>query len=165
VGEAGTATVQSDDFPGGFGDTAFLVDVRAARQDGFDRIVLEFEGTEAPSHRVTYVDPPIVQDASGHEVDVAGNVFLELRFEPASRVDLTEEGVVEHYDGPDTVEVPVGHVALEVVLTGDFESNMAWVVGLDREVPFAVEFFEDPLRLVVDIVDQYLGPATGGGGS
>jgi hypothetical protein len=152
VGEASTDTKQSDDFPGGFGDTAFLVDLRASRQAGFDRIVLELDGDEPPSYRVSYVEPPIREDASGYEVEIDGVAFLELRLEPASRVDLSGPELREVYDGPDEVPVANGQVAREVVLTGDFESNMAWVVGLDRQAPFAVAFFEDPLRLVVDIL-------------
>jgi hypothetical protein len=45
-----------------------------------------------------------------------------------------------------------GLVVTEAVRTGDFEANMASVVGLDQRSPLAVTFLEDPLRLVVDIV-------------
>lgn len=153
VGDPGVDEVASEDFPGGFGDTAFLTDLRASPQEaGFDRVVLEFEGDAVPSYRVTYVDPPIVEDASGHEVEIAGTAFLELRLEPAAGVDLTDEGAEETYTGPDRISVDGAHVVTEVVRIGDFEANLAWVVGLDQQVPFGVEFLEDPLRLVVDLV-------------
>ncbi len=41
----------------------------------------------------------------------------------------------------------------EVVRVGDFEANLAWVVGVERPAPFAVAVFHDPLRLMVDILD------------
>lgn len=151
VGVFGTDEVASDDFPGGSGDTAFLTDVRVGAHDGFDRIVLELDGEEPPSYRVALVDPPILEDGSGREIDVAGEAFLELRLEPASRVDLAEEEPDVIYEGPDRVDGDVAATVTEVVLAGDFEANLAWVAGLTSEQPFAVTMLEDPLRLVVDV--------------
>jgi hypothetical protein len=102
---------------------------------------------------VTYVDPPIVEDGSGNAVEIEGGAFLELRLTPATGVDLTGPEIEETYDGPTELRVD-GNVVIEVVRIGDFEQNMAWVVGLDERRPFAVAFFADPLRLVVDIFDR-----------
>ena len=41
--------------------------VRAARQDGFDRVVFEFEAA-VPGYSVRYVDRPITEDGSGNPV-------------------------------------------------------------------------------------------------
>lgn len=150
VGEPRTRQVESDDFPGGGGARrASLVDVRVGAHDGFDRVVLEFDGQDVPSYRVGYVDPPVRQDGSGNEVDVAGDAFLELRVTPAS--GRTAQGEVT-YEGPRRVPAGDAAVVTEVVRTGDFEANLAWVAGVDRRRPFAVAFLTDPLRLVVDVV-------------
>jgi hypothetical protein len=153
VGSPGTGEVSSPDFPGGFGDTAFLTDVRVAARDGFDRIVFQLDGDEPPSYRVAYADGPVREAGSGREVDVAGSHALEVILEPASRVDLTGEELVEIYEGPDRLGVPGAARVTEVVLAGDFEANMSWAIGVDGEVPFGVTMLRDPLRLVVDVVD------------
>jgi hypothetical protein len=152
VGEPQEDEVASPGFPTGVGEIAYLLDVRSAAHDGFDRVVLEFDGPDEPSWRVTSVDAPIVEDASGDPVEVEGVAFLELRLTPASGVDLTGPELDVVYDGPDRVGVH-GNVVTEVVRVGDFEANLAWVVGLTRPAPFAVAFFDDPLRLVVDVFE------------
>lgn len=60
-----------------------LTDVRVGRHDGFDRVAFEFRGA-LPGYRVVYVQPPILQDASGLPVTIAGSAFVQLRFTPAS---------------------------------------------------------------------------------
>jgi hypothetical protein len=57
------------------------------------------------------------------------------------------------YLGPTRIPVHEGNVATEVVRIGDFEANLAWVVGLERPSPFAATVLRDPLRLVVDVLD------------
>lgn len=152
VGEPRTKEVRSDDFPGGGGaKRARLVDVRVGAHEGFDRIVLEFKGQDVPSYRIGYVDPPVRQDGSGNKVDVAGNAFLELRTTPASGRTAHGERT---YEGPRRVPGGSASVVTEVVRTGDFEANLAWVAGVDRRRPFAFAFLEDPLRLVVDVVAE-----------
>lgn len=150
LGEFGTETVATDDFPSGGGEVALLTAVRVGGHEGFDRVVLEFDGGDVPAYRVSYVDPPIVEDGSGHEVAVAGGAFLELRLTPASGVDLSGEDYEVVYEGPDRVTGATSTVT-EVVRTGDFEANLAWVVGLEHRAPFAVTVLAEPLRLVVDV--------------
>lgn len=158
VGEADAGPVQAGGFPDPEGPTGYLTDVRSARQDGFDRIVLEFTGDAVPSHRVSYVEPPVRQDGSGQVVGIEGDAFLQLRLTPAAGVDLSGEQPRETYPGPDRVSPPRGEVVEEVVRTGDFEANLAWTAGLTRRLPFAVAAFTDPARLVVDVAHEPAGP-------
>lgn len=151
VGAFGTEEVEGGDFPSMTGETVYLTDVRVGAHEGFDRVVLEFEGTSPPSHRIGYIEEPIVQDGSGNPVEVEGSAFLELRMTPASGVDLSGVEYEPIYEGPERVEAPGTGVVTEVVRTGDFEANLAWVVGLEEEAPFAAEWLTDPLRLVVDV--------------
>ena len=62
---------------------ALLTDVRLGRHEGYDRIVFEFLPGGRPGYRVRFVRPPIVEDASGNEVEVDGEAFLSIRLEPA----------------------------------------------------------------------------------
>ncbi|MGY2003713.1 AMIN-like domain-containing (lipo)protein [Blastococcus sp. SYSU DS1024] len=153
VGNPGTDTVETGDFPGG-GTPAYLTDVRAAGHEDFDRFVLEFEGEEVPSYRVGYVEPPITEDGSGRQVGVAGSAFLEVRVSPASGVDLSGDEPRETYPGRDQITAPGGQVIAEAVKTGDFEAMLTWTIGLEERVPFGVTTFSDPARLVVDVLHQ-----------
>lgn len=149
-GPFGSETVASPGFPLAGGAYATLTDVRVASHPGFDRVVLEFDGAEAPGYQVGYVPPPILQDGSGEEIAVAGEAFLEVRMHPASGYDATAEEWTPTYTGPDRV---TGDTALvtEVVRTGDFEAMLAWTIGLRTDAPFAVDWLADPVRLVIDI--------------
>jgi hypothetical protein len=151
VGSTQTGTVESDDFPSGSGTTAFLTDVRVGVQEGFDRVVFEFDGDDRPSYRIGYVQPPVAESGTGDEVEVAGEAFLEIILEPASGVDLSGAEPRETYDGPRRLSSDRTEVVREVVRAGDFEANLRWVIGVEREVPFAAAFLTDPLRLVIDI--------------
>src|SRR5438309_5578293 len=51
--------------------TALLTAVRVARQEGFDRVVFEFENA-LPGYRVQYTKKPLHEDASGRELAVEG---------------------------------------------------------------------------------------------
>lgn len=154
IGDASTETRWSDDFPTAGTEVALLTDVRAARHDGFERIVFEFDGDAAPSYRVGYVEPPVRQAGSGNVVEVAGSAYLEVQLQPASGVDLSGPEYRETYLGPDRVELSAQGPARELVLTGDYEATMGWVLGTEGRAPFAMAFLQDPLRLVVDVLDQ-----------
>jgi hypothetical protein len=158
MGEASLDPKASDDFPAD-GPTAELVDVRVARQDGFDRFVLEFEADEAPSWQVDWEETPIRADPSGIELEVDGRAFLAVSVHPATAVDLTGSEPEPTYDGPDRIRLD-GSVVTEVVLRTDHHRALGWVIGLEREAPFAVALLSDPYRLVVDVVvpDEGAGP-------
>lgn len=155
VGPFSTEDVATEDFPygGPSGGTALLVAVRAAAQQGFDRVVFEFERGEVPGYRVRYVQPPITEDASGETVKMKGKAFIEIHMTGASGVDQRSGGehYKESYTGPTRFSPTTGVIA-EVVRTGDFEANLTWVVGVNQPEPgFAVEALEGPPRLVIDI--------------
>ena len=131
-------------------EVALLSAVRVAGQPGFDRVVFEFADAQVPGYDVRYLDGPARQDGSGDEVDVAGGARLEVRMAPASGVDLRRGTFEETYPGPGRVAGDTD-VVTEVVRTGDFEANLTWVIGLDREVPYRVEVLGGPARVVLDL--------------
>jgi hypothetical protein len=144
--------------PAGAQESPVLVDVRAGRHPGFDRVVFEFRGA-VPEHRIDYVDQ-LVQDGSGNPVAVAGEADLEVVFEGA---DAHEP------DGTPTVSPrrfsPGLPAVKEVAQVGDFEAVVTYGIGVDRERPITVSTLSGPSRLVVDISTAGTGGSTGDDGS
>jgi len=122
-------------------DVALLTDVRAEGA----RVEFVFE---SPPREVSarYVDE-VREDGSGRLVRVAGAATLVVRFEPAATADLAGEKLRVTYDGPRRLRAS-GPV-LEVVKVGDFESQLAWAIGLDRRRPHELEREGD--RVVVRV--------------
>jgi hypothetical protein len=126
---------------------ALLVDVRVAEQADFDRITFELEGG-LPGYSIQYVDPPIIADASGLEVEIDGSAFIQIRMEPAAGHDPNTGN--ETYTGPLELK-PALPSLLEAERTGDFEGVLNWALGLSEEVDFRVTALDGPPRLVVDV--------------
>jgi hypothetical protein len=130
--------------PAGAQTTPTLVDVRASRHAGFDRVVFEFQGG-VPEHRIRYVDQ-LVQDGSGNPVSVAGAADLEVVLEGAN---------AHSGNGTPTVSPrrfsPGLPAVKEVAQVGDFEAMVTYGIGVDRERPITVSTLSGPSRLVVDI--------------
>src|SRR5690606_13845325 len=61
---------------------ATLSAVRTAVHDGFERILFEFSDEMAGYH-VEYIDKPVRQCGSGDVVELPGDGWLSIRFEPA----------------------------------------------------------------------------------
>jgi len=128
--------------------TALMTAVRAARQEGYDRVVFEFRNA-VPGYKVQYVDRPITADGSGEQVAVNGNAVAEIRMQNASGVDLSQASAPQTYTGPGRLTPPTSEIA-EVARTGDFEGTLTWVVGVRDRVDFRVTTLTGPPRLVVD---------------
>lgn len=124
---------------------AILRDVRAASQDGFDRVVFELDGA-VPGYRVEYVDRPVLQCGSGEPVEVAGDGWLQVRLTPAQA--HTEAG-------EPTVRERERHLSLPIVKelqsTCDFEADVTWVLGVASPNRYRVQELSDPARLIVDV--------------
>lgn len=121
-------------------------DVRTASQEGFDRIVFEFEGSAVPGYRVEYVDPPAVQCGSGEPVEVAGASLLQVRLVPAQAHTEAGEATVGERE-----RHPGLPVLQELESTCDFEADVTWVLGLAARNRFRVQELPGPARLVIDI--------------
>jgi hypothetical protein len=142
--------------PAGAQSTPTLVDVRAGRHPGFDRVVFEFRGG-VPDHRITYVDQ-LVEDGSGKPVSVAGAADLQVVFQGAN---------AHRGDGTPSVgrrRFSPGLAAVrEVAQVGDFEAVVTYGIGLDRRRPIAVSTLSGPSRLVVDVFTTGTGGSSGVG--
>lgn len=129
--------------------TALLTAVRAARHEGYDRIVFEFANA-LPGYDVRYVQPPIRQDASGTVVPVKGAFLLRVRMDDALDADLTKPSAPKTYTGPQRFDPGTPEIA-ELVRAGGFEAVLTWVAGLRDRVDFRVTSLQSPPRLVVDV--------------
>jgi hypothetical protein len=125
---------------------ATLTVARLARNEGFDRLVLEFGGDELPSYRVEYVDQPVIQCGSGDPIRLQGDGVLLVRMEPARAHDD---------EGRPTIAERITRPALPVVVESriicDFEAHLDWALGVATPNRFRVLELAQPSRLVVDI--------------
>src|SRR4051812_26237669 len=128
---------------------ALLTAVRVSTNDGFDRVVFEFEGG-APGYSVQYVERPVHADPSDKEVPVAGEAVLQIRMEHAAGADLAGSKFRETYTGPKQIPVN-GPAAVEAVQVGDFEGVLRWVIGTHGRLPFTVKVLSAPARITIDI--------------
>ena len=128
------------------GQLAVMTAVRTGQHPNFDRIVFEFAGDSLPGYRIEYVDKPVRQCGSGEVVPLAGDAWLEIRFEPAN---------AHSEDGKPTVGnralSPNQKIVREMKLTCDFEAQVEWVAGVSSPNRYRVLELKNPTRLVVDI--------------
>lgn len=132
----------------GVGSTApaQLADVRIGAHEGYDRITFEFvQGI--PQFSIDAATPPLLQDGSGLELEVDGNVFWQVLLQGGTK--LSPEGGIT-YDGP--TDFHAGYDKLvELREGGDFEAVSTWYVGLESESCIRVLILSAPSRLVIDI--------------
>lgn len=140
---------------GGNDGNWYLVAVREAAHEGFDRVVFEFEavdaeGTGVPRYDARLTQPPYREDPSDLPLGLDAPVAVEITFLNATGVDLsgTEPRIV--YEGPKEIETDHSPVT-DVVEAGDFENTMSWLLGLEGRRCFDVLALADPPRVVVDV--------------
>ena len=128
------------------GGATLLTDVRSARHAGFDRIVFEFAASARPGYHVEYIDRPVRKCGSGAVTPIAGDGWLEVRFEPADA--HTPSGAPTIAKREQRLDLGV---VKELEQTCDFEAHVTWVVGVSRPNQYRVIVLQKPERVVVDI--------------
>lgn len=129
---------------------SWIADVRSAGHNGYDRVVLEFDGDYVPTYRVAYTPTAgPFRDVPGDVVPVEGAAFLDVWLQGTSSVDMSAD-YEPVYTGPDRIRSDTA-VVTEVVSLEDFEANVHWLIGLDERTPFVVWTTGSPSRLVIDI--------------
>ena len=126
-------------------DRAQLMAVRVGTHDGYDRVVFEF-ADGVPAFTLDKATPPLLEDASGRELDVSGNAFWQLVMRDASRADLNGHPTFTKTDfNPNFPKLT------ELIEGGDFEAVSTWYFGLDADSCVRVLSLDHPSRLVFDI--------------
>lgn len=126
--------------------SAVLRAVRTGRHEGFDRTVFEFGSDTLPGYHLEYIDRPVRQCGSGHPVPLAGDGWLEIRFQPAQA--HTDAG---HPTVEERARTPALPVLRELKLTCDFEGQVTWVLGLAAPNRYRVLRLDDPTRVAIDV--------------
>jgi hypothetical protein len=114
-----------------------LTDVALTTGDCTDEVTFTFDAqaNDAPGYRIAY-EQSVIQDGSGETLDVDGNAFLVLRFEPGYGYDF--ETGTPTYTGPDSISSPGAFFVKEVAAAGDFEGVLTWAIGVDEVRPYEV---------------------------
>ena len=127
------------------GETATLQALRVAKNDGFDRVVFEFQ-ERVPGYRLQYVDKPVRGCGAGDLRHIAGDSWLEVRFSPASAHTESGEPSLR------TRELrPALSSIREIERTCDFDGVVTWVVGTPSPRRYRAYELSAPPRLVVEI--------------
>ena len=119
--------------------------MRTAHNEGFDRVVFQFDGEQVPGYRVEYLDKPAVTCGSGDDVKLAGAGQLQVRLTPAQA----------HAAGASTIaqreRKPALPLLVEMRQICDFEGEVTWVLGVKQPHKYRVLELKGPTRLVVDV--------------
>jgi hypothetical protein len=123
-----------------------LRDVRVGRNEGFDRVVFEFEGEQLPGYHLEYIDAPVRRCGSGTVAPIAGQGWLQVRLERAqAHTEAGEPTMLERELKP---QLPI---VLEAEQVCDFEGQVEWVLGNRKPNRYRVMELSAPTRLVVDV--------------
>jgi hypothetical protein len=125
---------------------AQLTDVRVGTHGDYDRIVFEYQDG-LPELEVAQATPPLLADASGMELDVAGNAFLRITLRGGTK--QTNAGG-SSYPGP-TEFTPGFDRLVEMEEGGDFEAVNTWYVGMSGDACIRGFTLSDPPRIVIDL--------------
>ncbi len=132
-------------------ETLYLRNIALTSGDCTSSVSFELEPkAQVMGYEVSYqpADTAKIEDGSGNPVEIAGDAFLVVKLTPAMTAKIDGEQVTPTYTGPN--RLPGTDPVTEVVKTGDFESVVTWVIGLDRELPFSTEVRSDTLDVVID---------------
>jgi len=135
------------------GDAPKLVDLRAGRHAGFDRVVFQIDGS-MPWYSVQYV-PVVRLDGSGDPLTLRGSAFLEVVLRAAT--DDDGRPVLK------TTRLRPDFPALrEVNAPFSYEGQTVAGVGVSQRVGFRVFELTGPNRIVLDLAHPASdGPADG----
>lgn len=122
-----------------------LTEVRAARNDGYDRAVFVFK-ENVPTYEIEFVKPPFYSGESDVTVKVRGKKFV--------RVSLVSTSAHDIETGKSILTYKKGYLGLPVVeetaFTYDFEGAVEFIIGLKANKDFRVIELKNPSRLVID---------------
>lgn len=153
VATPGTFTGSTDpvkvDAPASTG-VAVIRNVRSAAQNGFDRIVFEFEGNQVPGYSVQYQDEAL---ACGSGEDLTS--FIGGGTAPPAMLMVDLRPAASHDDSGQQTASRDLNVGLSTITRAfricDFEAVVDYAVATTAEKPFKVMTLQDPPRLVIDI--------------
>lgn len=143
---------------GGTEEVMILRDIRIARHEDFERVVLEFQSqaggkqTGIPiwtsdAGKIPYRDP------EGKQTKVSGTHFIELRYH-GIEADLSQgEEPVIIYKGPKRFSPGFPSIS-EAVFSPSYEHNtLILLIGLNRPKGYRVSELRSPPRIILDVAE------------
>lgn len=121
-----------------------LTGMRAARHEGFARVVLEFSGEGTPGLWRAAWTEEAVEQGRGLPIQVEGEAVLDLVID-GTPMTASESSY------PSGTHTRAGD--LDIVSDGTFEDNTHVVIGAPTARQFQIGFLSDPVRMVIDIRD------------
>ena len=121
-----------------------LTGMRAARHEGFTRVMLEFSGEGTPGVWRAAWTEEAVEQGRGLPIQVEGEAVLDLVID-GTPMTASESSY------PSGTHTRAGD--LDVVSDGTFEDNTHVVIGAPTARQFQIGFLSDPVRMVIDIRD------------
>lgn len=122
------------------GSLAHITSVRAGRNDCYDRLVFDVNGT-APGYSVRYVDT-VFSEGRGDPLPVTGGAKLEVVIR-----SLSDTSAMPSVSGFSTFR--------SVVYGGSFEGQTTVGLGVRARLPFRVFTLTNPSRVVVDVAPHW----------
>lgn len=130
------------------GGPAVVRGLRVARNDGFDRVVIDFgQDAAIPGWNIEYVDRPIRRCGSGDVTPVAGDAWLRVRLRTAQAHDDAGNATVRQRE----MTFNAMSVLREMEMICDFEGDVEIVLGVASPNPYRVLELQNPSRLVIDV--------------
>jgi hypothetical protein len=131
------------DASGGTPGSAHVTDIRVTQEFGFDRFVIQFDGTVPAFTVKRQAKPVFTQGGSGQTITLSGTAGVLVQLHTA-----TQAGT---YSGPTDFTQADFRVLKEARLTEDFEGYVAWGLGLGSTACMRVFVVKtSPSRLIVD---------------
>ena len=121
-----------------------LTGMRAARHEGFARVVLEFSGEGTPGVWRAAWTEEAVEQGRGLPIQVEGEAVLDLVID-GTPMTASESSY------PSGTHTRAGD--LDVVSDGTFEDNTHVVIGAPTARQFQIGFLSNPVRMIIDIRD------------
>ena len=121
-----------------------LTGMRAARHEGFARVVLEFSGEGTPGVWRAAWTEEAVEQGRGLPIQVEGEAVLDLVID-GTPMTASESSY------PSGTHTRAGD--LDVVSDGTFEDNTHVVIGAPATRQFQIGFLSNPVRMIIDIRD------------
>ena len=128
------------------GPSAKLAAVRAARHQGYDRVVFQFEGAKVPAYRIGYVREITLGETDDQFLTLQGDALIQATFQGTASDD--------HRPGTQTMPdklTPALPQVRQLGLAEDWEGVVRIGVGLDHRAGFRVLELTGPVRVVVDV--------------
>lgn len=124
-----------------------LTNIRTGLHTGFDRIVLDLQGTPAPQVTNRWVDE-LIADGSGEIVWLTGEHFVEVVSTPAAA--HTDSGA-RSYANPDKFRTRNLRNVMAVAITGDYEAYLSIGIGTRNKTWVRTFTLGSPTRVVIDV--------------